>query len=51
VYDNYGKLYLRERRQLTAGESALDLSGLPRGTYQVHTMRGFKGSVCPHHQQ
>jgi transforming growth factor-beta-induced protein len=46
VYDNYGKLYLRERRQLTAGESALDLSGLPRGTYQVHTLRGSKAAYA-----
>jgi uncharacterized surface protein with fasciclin (FAS1) repeats len=42
VYDNYGKLYLRERKQLTGGESRIDLSAMPRGMYLVNVQRGSK---------
>jgi hypothetical protein len=42
VYDNYGKLYLQERKRLTGGESRIDLSAVPRGMYQVHVLRGAK---------
>jgi hypothetical protein len=42
VYDNYGKLYLQERKRLSGGESRIDLSAIPRGLYQVHVVRGSK---------
>ncbi len=42
VYDRYGKLYLRERKRLTGGESQIDLSAMPRGIYQVKVLRGSK---------
>ncbi len=42
VYDNYGKLYLQERKRLSGGESRIDLSAIPRGLYQVHVIRGSK---------
>jgi transforming growth factor-beta-induced protein len=40
VYDNFGKLYLQERKRLSGGESRIDLSAMPRGLYQVHVVRG-----------
>ncbi len=42
VYDNYGKLFLQERKRLSGGESRVDLSALPRGMYQVNVLRGSK---------
>ena len=40
VYDNYGKLYLQERKRLAGGESRIDLSAMPRGMYQINVLRG-----------